>query len=55
MRTLILTAMLAVIPGSISPVCQAQEPTITARPVAESKQAVGDPEQMRASIKQLTT
>ena len=55
MRKFILTAMLTVIPGSISPVCQAQEPTASARSIAESKQAAGDPDQMRASIKQLTT
>ena len=55
MRTFLLTAVLAVMPGSISPLCQAQEPASTARPVAESKQAAGDSEQMGASIKQLTT
>jgi hypothetical protein len=55
MRKFILTAMLAVIPGSISPVCQAQEPTPGARSIAESKPAAGDPEQMRTSITRLTT
>ena len=55
MRTFILTAVLTVIPGSVSPVCQAQEPTTAARSIAQTKQAAGDPEQMRTSIKQLTT
>ena len=55
MRTFILTAVLTVIPGSISPVCQAQEPTTPVRSNAETKQAAGDREQMRTSIRQLTT
>lgn len=55
MRTFIVTAVLAVMPGSISPHCQAQEPTTTAPPIAETKQAAVDPAQMGTSIKQLTT
>ena len=54
MRKFILTAVLTVIPGSMSPVCQAQEPTTTPRSIAETKQAAGDPEEMLSSIKQLT-
>ena len=52
MRTFILAAVMVVVPGS-SAVCQAQEPTTTGPPVANTKQI--DLEQMRQVIKQLKT
>ena len=50
MRTFIFAAVIAVLIIGSSVVCRAQEPTPTA-----AKQAAGDLEQMRSSIKQLTT
>ena len=47
MRTLILAAVMAVMPAALSPLCYGQEST--------AKQASGDLEQMSASIKQLTS
>ena len=55
MRTLIFAALMAVVPVILSPLCHAQEPATTAGAVANPKQGSGNPEQMRALIKQLTT
>ena len=53
MRILILAGAVALMMGSTSRVCQAQEATSAAP--ATTKQAAGDVEQMHTSIKQLTT
>lgn len=55
MRTLIVAAIAAIMLGSISLVCQAQEPRSAAPPIATTKPAAGTLGQMRESIKKLTT
>jgi peptidoglycan hydrolase CwlO-like protein len=53
MRILIFAAVAVLVIGASS-LCRAQEPTTTTAPSA-TKQAAGDVEQMRKSVKQLTT
>ena len=55
MRILIFAGVVTVMLGSVSNVCQAQEPTTTGPPIASTNQAAGDVEQLRSSIRQLTT
>ena len=55
MRIFILAVVVVVMVGSVSRVCQAQEPTTTGLPSVTAKQPAADLEQLRTAMNQLTT
>lgn len=55
MHRIVFAALVALLLASISPVCRAQERTPAEASKTTSRPVSGDPEQMRNSIKRLTT